>query len=347
MRPSRGSLAFLAVLIAASPARSQEPVRDAYTTVAVRLRAAPTTSATVLATIPSGTKVLVGSCASGWCLTTYAGITGHVAQAYLTDSAPALPRTAGRGYINSRGEWVPSPQRTPDNKPPPGATAQCRDGTYSFSGSNTLYFNSEWGSPPGPYGYGSAGMGNCGAAQQHAWTVRQGNTTVYAKQTTRLPQAVWEVKQGEWIELVPYAVDLTTESHKPENVLPPGSYSFIAGGGALGNGEMVVRVLVAVALGGLIGIDREIDGQAAGFRTHVLVCLGAALFNAAGEWLKRFGARAMRGPMNPSTNYECGVLIEGFDSDPMVMMPYNPRYYPELIEKCGLQKVMDLYAFYV
>lgn len=47
---------------------------------------------------------------------------------------------------------------------------------------------------------------------------------------------------------------------------------------ALGNGEMVLRVLLAVALGAAIGIDREIDAQAAGFRTHVLVCLGAALF---------------------------------------------------------------------
>jgi putative Mg2+ transporter-C (MgtC) family protein len=47
---------------------------------------------------------------------------------------------------------------------------------------------------------------------------------------------------------------------------------------ALSNGEMVLRVLLAVALGAAIGIDREIDGQAAGFRTHVLVCVGAALF---------------------------------------------------------------------
>jgi putative Mg2+ transporter-C (MgtC) family protein len=47
---------------------------------------------------------------------------------------------------------------------------------------------------------------------------------------------------------------------------------------ALSNGEMVLRVVLAVALGGAIGVDREIDGQAAGFRTHVLVCLGAALF---------------------------------------------------------------------
>jgi putative Mg2+ transporter-C (MgtC) family protein len=47
---------------------------------------------------------------------------------------------------------------------------------------------------------------------------------------------------------------------------------------ALSEWEMVVRVVLAVALGAAIGIDREIDAQAAGFRTHVLVCLGAAVF---------------------------------------------------------------------
>jgi hypothetical protein len=55
----------------------------------------------------------------------------------------------------------------------------------------------------------------------------------------------------------------------------------------------------------------------------------------------------MVGPMNPSTNDECGLLVEGFDSPPCLMMPYNPRYYPSLIEESGLKKVMDLYAYLV
>jgi len=46
----------------------------------------------------------------------------------------------------------------------------------------------------------------------------------------------------------------------------------------LDNGVMVLRVLLAVALGGALGIEREIDAQPAGFRTHILICLGAALF---------------------------------------------------------------------
>jgi hypothetical protein len=54
---------------------------------------------------------------------------------------------------------------------------------------------------------------------------------------------------------------------------------------------------------------------------------------------------AAAGPVNPSTNYECGMLIEGFDSSPMVMMTYNPRYYPALMEGAGLRKAKDLYAY--
>jgi len=53
----------------------------------------------------------------------------------------------------------------------------------------------------------------------------------------------------------------------------------------------------------------------------------------------------MAGPMNPSTNDECGLLIEGFDSSPCLMMPYNPPYYVSLIEAFGLRKRMDLYAY--
>jgi hypothetical protein len=53
----------------------------------------------------------------------------------------------------------------------------------------------------------------------------------------------------------------------------------------------------------------------------------------------------MRGPMSFSTNEECGFLVEGFQSHPILMTPYNPHYYVELMEKCGLQKAKDLYAY--
>ena len=70
-----------------------------------------------------------------------------------------------------------------------------------------------------------------------------------------------------------------------------------------------------------------------------------ALLEAARSWTFGRGAKFLRGPVNPSTNYECGMLVDGFDSDPMVMMTYNPPYYPELMDKVGLVKAQDLLAY--
>ena len=72
-----------------------------------------------------------------------------------------------------------------------------------------------------------------------------------------------------------------------------------------------------------------------------------ALFSAAENWLQAKGFDTMRGPMNFSVNDECALLIEPFDSSPMVMMPYNPEYYKSLYENFGLKKVMDIFAYYI
>ena len=71
----------------------------------------------------------------------------------------------------------------------------------------------------------------------------------------------------------------------------------------------------------------------------------SSLVDAAKQWLRQRGAEVMRGPLNPSTNYECGLLVEGFDSDPYIMMTYNPPYYADYLERCGFKKAMDLYAY--
>ena len=70
-----------------------------------------------------------------------------------------------------------------------------------------------------------------------------------------------------------------------------------------------------------------------------------ALFDAAEAWLRGRGATAARGPANPSVNDEYGLLIDGFDEDPAIMMPYNPAYYARLIEGAGYAKAKDLYAY--
>ncbi|MCG2726087.1 MAG: hypothetical protein L6420_07505 [Elusimicrobia bacterium] len=69
------------------------------------------------------------------------------------------------------------------------------------------------------------------------------------------------------------------------------------------------------------------------------------LLDQASLWLKEKGAGIIRGPVNPSTNETCGILIEGFDSPPVIMMPYNPPYYAGLIENAGFSKIKDLLAF--
>jgi len=72
-----------------------------------------------------------------------------------------------------------------------------------------------------------------------------------------------------------------------------------------------------------------------------------ALLARAERWLGDRGLDAIRGPVNPSMNAECGLLIDGFDRPPMVMMPYNPARYAGLLEACGLRKCKDLYAYLV
>ncbi|MEU6719129.1 hypothetical protein ABZ897_47355 [Nonomuraea sp. NPDC046802] len=69
------------------------------------------------------------------------------------------------------------------------------------------------------------------------------------------------------------------------------------------------------------------------------------LFDAAAQWLRGRGLETMVGPVNFTTHEECGLLVEGFDSAPRVMMPYNPAYYPALLETCGLRKAKDLWAW--
>ena len=71
-----------------------------------------------------------------------------------------------------------------------------------------------------------------------------------------------------------------------------------------------------------------------------------ALFEHATQWVREKGRNAIMGPVMFSTNYECGMLINGFDAPPRVMMPHNPSYYPDLIEGWGFEKDKDLYAWW-
>jgi len=72
-----------------------------------------------------------------------------------------------------------------------------------------------------------------------------------------------------------------------------------------------------------------------------------ALLAAAAGWLKARGLSVIRGPTNFTTNDVLGLLVEGFDDDPAILMPYNPPYYAEQLAQFGFSKAKDLYALEV
>lgn len=71
------------------------------------------------------------------------------------------------------------------------------------------------------------------------------------------------------------------------------------------------------------------------------------LFDTVATWAKSNGGEQLLGPMNPSTNDECGLLVEGFETPPVFMMTYNPPYYIKHFEQAGFEKARDLLAYTV
>lgn len=73
--------------------------------------------------------------------------------------------------------------------------------------------------------------------------------------------------------------------------------------------------------------------------------VAGGLFDAVRDWFALRSIHLLRGPTNPSLNYECGLLIDGFDSPPTFMMTYNKPYYGALVEGWGFSKSQDLFAY--
>lgn len=70
-----------------------------------------------------------------------------------------------------------------------------------------------------------------------------------------------------------------------------------------------------------------------------------ALLARAEDWAREQGHTALRGPAQFDTNDECGLLVDGFDDSPRILMTYNPRYYMDYLEDNGFQKARDLWAY--
>lgn len=74
--------------------------------------------------------------------------------------------------------------------------------------------------------------------------------------------------------------------------------------------------------------------------------VSGALLTAATQWLKAKGLTHVRGPANPSLNDTAGLLVDGFDSQPAILMPYNHSWYEEHLLAFGFERAMTMWAYY-
>jgi GNAT superfamily N-acetyltransferase len=112
------------------------------------------------------------------------------------------------------------------------------------------------------------------------------------------------------------------------------------------NGDVVGRIAAIDNY-----LHREAHGEKTGFfglfETVRDPAVARALFDAAAAWLSRRKLETMRGPASFSLNEEAGLLVDGFDGPPVVMMTYNPEWYAGLVESYGFRKAMDLVAYFL
>jgi len=107
----------------------------------------------------------------------------------------------------------------------------------------------------------------------------------------------------------------------------------------------VLGRIVAAVNGRLIDKEAEKVGLFGFFECIDDFAVAQALLDAASGWLREQGMTKVRGPIDLSTHNNCLFLVDNFDSPPLVMMPYNPPYYPEFMEKDGWYKAKDAYAY--
>jgi GNAT superfamily N-acetyltransferase len=113
---------------------------------------------------------------------------------------------------------------------------------------------------------------------------------------------------------------------------------------AIDEGKVVGRI-AAVRDDNLIEFTKEPVGVFGFFDVVNDYKVAEALLNTAVDWLKKEKLSILEGPYNFSINHACGLLIDGFDRPPTVMMTYNKPYYLTFLERYGLQKKMDLLAY--
>ncbi|MCU0525664.1 MAG: hypothetical protein MUF72_12660 [Elainella sp. Prado103] len=168
--------------------------------------------------------------------------------------------------------------------------------------------------------------------------VRPVQTPQEAEQFLDLPAQVY-ANNPNW---VPPFRSSVAKQFAPEN--PFFEYGRLQRFLAFRQGQPVGRIVAAVN-------DRLIqrEGQPIGL-FGFFECLedfeaAQALLNAASDWLRQQGMTRVRGPIDLSTHNGCLFLVDRFDLPPMILMPYNPPYYPQFLEQDGWEKAQDAYSY--
>lgn len=112
------------------------------------------------------------------------------------------------------------------------------------------------------------------------------------------------------------------------------------------DGEVVGRI-AAIENGEHLKKYADGNGFFGFFETVEDYAVAEALLDAAAGWLRGRGLTGVRGPTNPSMNDTSGLLVEGFDREPSILMPYNPPYYVDFLERYGFERAMTMWAYYV
>ncbi len=110
------------------------------------------------------------------------------------------------------------------------------------------------------------------------------------------------------------------------------------------NGKVVGRI-AAIIDNNFIDVQEQKIGLFGFFDCIDEQDIANALFDRAGETLKKGGMITMLGPTNPSMNDELGVLVDAFNIPPAIKMVWNPSYYPLFFDEAGFDKAMDLFAW--
>ncbi|MBE9076222.1 hypothetical protein IQ241_02740 [Romeria aff. gracilis LEGE 07310] len=172
----------------------------------------------------------------------------------------------------------------------------------------------------------------------HPFVVRPVATAADQQAFLALPKRVYQ-DDPYW---VPPLTESVAKQFLPTN--PFFEYGELQQFIAVSAGEPVGRIVAAVNRR-LIDREQQAVGLVGFFECMPQFEVAEALFETALGWLRDRGMTLARGPIDLSTHNSCFFLIDGFDSPPMVMMPYNPPYYPEFIEKAGWHKAKDAYAY--